>query len=277
MITGSDCEGAGELFRVTTLDPSLSLPPGENLDFSKDFFGAESNLTVSGQLSAEMFALSLGDVYTFGPTFRAENSNTSRHVAEFWMIEPEMAFCDITGNMDLAENFVKKLVCFAMDNCMEDLTLFSRFVDKILLKTLENITNADFVRIPYKEAVDILIGSKTSFEFTVSHGADLQSEHERYLTEVHFKKPVILYDYPKTIKPFYMRLNDDGETVSAMDLLVPASANSSAAVSGKNGWMYLRCEWIRRNFQRSATGGILTQDDTAVFPIAVSDWDSNDC
>ncbi len=221
VITGSDCEGAGELFRVTTLDPCLSIPPGEKFDYSKDFFGAESSLTVSGQLSAEMFALSLGDVYTFGPTFRAENSNTSRHVAEFWMIEPEMAFCDLDGNMDIAETFVKHLVSFAMENCMEDLTLFSRFVDKTLQKTLENISSANFARIPYEEAVDILLGSKTSFEFDVSHGADLQSEHERYLTEVHFKKPVILYDYPKNIKPFYMRLNDNDETVAAMDLLVP--------------------------------------------------------
>jgi asparaginyl-tRNA synthetase len=218
VITGSDCEGAGELFRVTTLNQSSSK---EKIDFSNDFFGAESNLTVSGQLSAEMFALALGDVYTFGPTFRAENSNTSRHVAEFWMIEPEMAFCDLTGNMALGESLIKYLIQFSIDNCTEDLDLFARFVDKNLMKTLENIVNSDFIRLAYKEAVDILINSKMNFEFTVTYGSDLQSEHERYLTEKHFKKPVIIYNYPKAIKPFYMRLNDDQETVAAMDILVP--------------------------------------------------------
>ena len=168
-----------------------------------------------------MFALSLGDIYTFGPTFRAENSNTSRHVAEFWMIEPEMAFCDLTGNMDMGETFIKHLITFAIDNCAEDLGLFARFVDKSLMKTLESIVTSDFVRISYKKAIDVLLSSKQSFTFQVSYGTDLQSEHERYLTEQHFKKPVILYDYPKTIKPFYMRLNDDNETVGAMDILVP--------------------------------------------------------
>ena len=221
VITGSDCEGAGELFRVTTLKPSMPMNSDEKIDFSKDFFGAESNLTVSGQLSAEMFALALGDVYTFGPTFRAENSNTSRHVAEFWMIEPEMAFCDLAGNMDLGEALIKHLVRFAIDTCADDLNLFARFVDKTLMKTLENIISSDFFRIPYKDAIDILLGSKESFEFNLSYGSDLQSEHERYLTEKYFKKPIIIYDYPKTIKPFYMRLNDDGETVGAMDILVP--------------------------------------------------------
>jgi asparaginyl-tRNA synthetase len=168
-----------------------------------------------------MFALSLGDVYTFGPTFRAENSNTSRHVAEFWMIEPEMAFCDLVGNMDLGEAFIKHLVGFIIENCSEDIDLFSRFVDKTLMKTLENIISSEFLRIPYKEAIDILLGSKESFEYALAYGSDLQSEHERYLTEIHFKKPIIVYDYPKTIKPFYMRLNDDDETVGAMDILVP--------------------------------------------------------
>ena len=218
VITGSDCEGAGELFQVTTLNP---LSSNEKIDFSNDFFGAESNLTVSGQLSAEMFALALGDVYTFGPTFRAENSNTSRHVAEFWMIEPEMAFCDLTGNMDLGESLIKYLIQFSIDHCTEDLNLFARFVDKKLMKTLENIIDSEFIRLPYKEAVDILVNSKMKFEFKVTYGSDLQSEHERYLTENHFKRPVILYNYPKTIKPFYMRLNDDQETVAAMDILVP--------------------------------------------------------
>ena len=221
VITGSDCEGAGELFRVTTLNPFHSSGTEGKINFSDDFFGAESNLTVSGQLSAEMFALSLGDVYTFGPTFRAENSNTSRHVAEFWMIEPEMAFCDLTGNMKMGETLIKHLVAFAIDNCSEDLALFARFVDKHLLKTLEHIVASEFVRLPYKDAVDILLTSKESFNFQVAYGSDLQSEHERFLTEQQFKKPVIIYDYPKTIKPFYMRLNDDDETVGAMDILVP--------------------------------------------------------
>jgi len=221
IITGSDCEGAGELFRVTTLEASIQASSGNEDIYSNDFFGRESNLTVSGQLTAEMLALSLGDVYTFGPTFRAENSNTSRHVAEFWMIEPEMAFCDLDGNMSLGEDLIKYLVSFTMDHCMEDLDLFARFVDKTLLKTLENIAGSEFVRVPYKEAVDILLASRLSFDFPVSYGSDLQSEHERYLTETHFKKPIIIYDYPKTIKPFYMRLNDDDETVGAMDILVP--------------------------------------------------------
>lgn len=221
VITGSDCEGAGELFRVTTLNPPIPTTSNQKVDFSNDFFGTESNLTVSGQLSAEMFALSLGDVYTFGPTFRAENSNTSRHVAEFWMIEPEMAFCDLIGNMELGEDLIKYLISFTIDRCAEDLDLFARFVDKKLMYTLNNIVSSDFERVPYKEAVTILSHSKQSFDFDVAYGADLQSEHERYLTETHFKKPVIIYDYPKTIKPFYMRLNDDGETVGAMDILVP--------------------------------------------------------
>ena len=221
IITGSDCEGAGELFRVTTLNPPIPLIKNDKIDFSGDFFGTESNLTVSGQLSAEMFALALGDVYTFGPTFRAENSNTSRHVAEFWMIEPEMAFCDLIGNMELGEALIKYLLNFCIDHCSQDLELFARFVDKQLMATLENIISSDFERLPYKEAVDILIDSKKAFTYSVSHGSDLQSEHERYLTETHFKKPIILYDYPKTIKPFYMRLNDDGQTVAAMDILVP--------------------------------------------------------
>jgi asparaginyl-tRNA synthetase len=214
IITGSDCEGAGELFRVTTLNPPES-------DFKNDFFGKEASLTVSGQLSVEMFALSLGDVYTFGPTFRAENSNTSRHVAEFWMIEPEMAFCDLSGNMDLAEELIKNLIDYALTNCADDVALFANFVDKQLRATLENICANAFIRLPYKEAIEILKKAKKPFEHPVTYGSDLQSEHERFLTEKRFKKPVIVYDYPKTIKPFYMRLNDDNETVAAMDVLVP--------------------------------------------------------
>ena len=221
IITGSDCEGAGELFRITTLMPDQVTVKDGKVDFSEDFFGTEANLTVSGQLSAEMLALSLGDVYTFGPTFRAENSNTSRHVAEFWMVEPEMAFCDLTGNMDLAEELIKFLIPWIIDNCAEDLDLFARFVDKSLMATLDNIVSSEFVRLPYENAIELLNKSGNKFEYEVSFGKDLQSEHERYLCEQHFKKPVILYNYPKTIKPFYMRLNDDDRTVAAMDVLVP--------------------------------------------------------
>lgn len=221
ILTGSDCEGAGELFKVTTLD--LMNPPTKNgaVDYSLDFFGKEANLTVSGQLSAEMFALALGDVYTFGPTFRAENSNTRRHVAEFWMVEPEMAFCDLTGNMDFAEEMIKYLVASLMEECLDDLELFAKFVDKGLMSTLENVASSDYTRLSYEEAVEILSKSGKKFEFDIDFGKDLQSEHERYLTEHHFKNPVMVYDFPKNIKPFYMRLNDDNKTVAAMDVLVP--------------------------------------------------------
>ncbi len=221
ILTGSDCEGAGELFKVTTLDlDNIPMSDG-NVDYEKDFFGKEANLTVSGQLSAEMFALSLGDVYTFGPTFRAENSNTPRHVAEFWMIEPEMAFCDISENMTMAETMLKFLIQHIMDNCKEDLNLFAKFVDKNLMATLNNIVSSNFKRLQYEEAVEILKESGNKFEYPIEYGNDLQTEHERYLTENHFKKPVIVYNYPKTIKPFYMRINDDGKTVAAMDVIVP--------------------------------------------------------
>jgi len=220
LITGSDCEGAGEMFRVTSLDPGAVKKAGK-LEFDKDFFGQESNLTVSGQLSAEMFALSLGDVYTFGPTFRAENSNTSRHVAEFWMLEPEMAFCDLSGNMDHGEELVKTLVRHAMDHCEEDMALFSRFVDKRLPALLDTLVNTEFARLPYTEAIHILEKSGKTFEYPVSYGIDLQSEHERFLAETYFKKPVFIINYPREIKPFYMRMNEDEKTVAAMDLLVP--------------------------------------------------------
>ena len=223
IITGSDCEGAGEMFRVTTLDLN-HLPKndqGNAIDFGHDFFGKESNLTVSGQLSAEMLALALGDVYTFGPTFRAENSNTSRHMAEFWMVEPEMAFCDLNGDMDVAEDFLKYLIDHIMTHCAEDVDLFFKFVDKQLKDTLNSILTSEFIRLPYSEAVLILEKHNKKFEYPVSFGKDLQSEHERFLTENHFKKPVIVYNYPKTIKPFYMRINDDDTTVAAMDILVP--------------------------------------------------------
>jgi len=222
IVTASDCEGAGEMFRVTALDPD-NLPKTDGaVDYSLDFFGKQANLTVSGQLEAEMFALALGDVYTFGPTFRAENSNTRRHSAEFWMVEPEMAFCDLEGDMDLGEEMVKYLVTYAMETCSDDLELFAKFVDKGLMATLENIASSDFIRLPYREAVDILSRAKDKFDYDVGFGKDLQSEHEHYLTEQHFKGPVIVYDYPATIKPFYMRVNPDGETVTAMDVLVPS-------------------------------------------------------
>lgn len=221
IITGSDCEGAGELFRVTTLP--MDHPPllDGKTDYAKDFFGKEANLTVSGQLSAEMFALALGDVYTFGPTFRAENSNTSRHVAEFWMVEPEMAFCDLNGNMDLGEEIIKFLTGFILDACRDDIELFAKYVDKQLMTTLNNVAESEFERISYTTAAEILKQSGKSFEFEIDFGTDLQTEHERYLTETHFKKPVIVFDYPKTLKPFYMRLNNDQKTVAAMDVLVP--------------------------------------------------------
>lgn len=222
IITGSDCEGAGEMFRVTTLDLD-NLPRTEDgkVDYSKDFFGKETNLTVSGQLSAETFAMAFRNVYTFGPTFRAENSNTTRHAAEFWMIEPEMAFADLLDNMDLAEDMLKFIIRYVMENAPEEMEFFNSFVDTTLLERLENILENDFGRVSYTEAVDLLIQSGQTFEFPVAWGIDLQTEHERYLTEQIFKKPVFVTDYPKEIKAFYMRMNDDQKTVAAMDLLVP--------------------------------------------------------
>jgi asparaginyl-tRNA synthetase len=221
IITGSDCEGAGELFKVTTL--SLENPPKKEgkVDYSQDFFGSLANLTVSGQLAAEMLALALGDVYTFGPTFRAENSHTSRHVAEFWMVEPEMAFCDLEGNMDLAEDIIKHLTAYIVDECTDDLELFAKFVDKDLMSTLDLVASSVPVRLPYTNALEILKKSGEKFEYDIDFGKDLQTEHERYLVEHHFKKPVIIFNYPKNIKPFYMRLNDDDRTVAAMDVLMP--------------------------------------------------------
>jgi len=221
IITGSDCEGAGELFRVTTIDAKN--PPrtqsGE-IDYAKDFFARPTYLTVSGQLEAEAFASALSKVYTFGPTFRAENSNTSRHSNEFWMIEPEMAFCDLNGNMDLAEEIVKYLIVDLRENCAEELGLFAKFVDKELLARLDFVVERKFQRITYTDAIELLKKSGEKFEFPVEYGLNLQSEHERWLTEKQ-KCPVTVFNYPKEIKPFYMRLNDDGKTVTAMDLLVP--------------------------------------------------------
>jgi len=215
IITASDCEGAGELFRVTTLDPSKKIDP------SADFFGKPTYLTVSGQLAAETFACALSNVYTFGPTFRAENSNTTRHASEFWMIEPEMAFCDLGGDMDLAEAFVKDLIRDTLETSAEEMAFFDRFVDKGLLERLQWVLDRPFERVAYHDAVEILLQSGQSFEYPLQHGLNLQSEHERYLTETHFKCPITVYNYPKAIKPFYMRANDDDETVAAMDVLVP--------------------------------------------------------
>lgn len=222
IITGSDCEGAGEMFQVTTLDLNNvpKLPDG-SVDYSKDFFGKAAHLTVSGQLNGEMYALGLGDIYTFGPTFRAENSNTTRHAAEFWMIEPEMAFADIYDDMDLAEDMVRTCVKHVMDKCPDDLALFDKFVELGLIAKLQNIVDNGFARITYAEAIDIMKKSGHKFEYEPEFGIDMQTEHERYLAETHFKRPVIVRDYPKEIKAFYMRLNDDGRTVAAMDVLVP--------------------------------------------------------
>ena len=222
IITGSDCEGAGELFRVTTLDPeNPPRLPNDGVDYRQDFFGRCTFLTVSGQLEAEAFACALSKVYTFGPTFRAENSNTSRHASEFWMIEPEMAFCDLQCNMDLAEELVKFLVHDIRENCPDELELFGKFVDRELGLRLEFVVERPFQRITYTEAIELLRRSGEKFEFPVEYGLNLQSEHERWLTEKHFKSPITVYNYPKEIKPFYMRLNEDGKTVTAMDLLVP--------------------------------------------------------
>ena len=221
VITTSDCEGAGEMFQVTTLDLARLAELQTELDFSQDFFGKPASLTVSGQLEAEIYATSVGDCYTFGPTFRAENSNTSRHLAEFWMVEPEMPFFELEDNMGLAQEFIQSVVRDVLANCEEDMEFFNLRIDKTVLETLSNIIENDFKRLPYTEAVEILTSSGHEFEYPVEWGRDLQSEHERYLTEQHFKQPVILFDYPRTIKPFYMRCNEDGKTVRAMDVLVP--------------------------------------------------------
>ena len=224
IITASDCEGAGEMFQVTTLDlQHLARNQVQEIDFKFDFFDRPSYLTVSGQLAAETYACALGKVYTFGPTFRAENSNTSRHLAEFWMIEPEMAFYELPQNMDLAEAFIKRLIRDPLEKCAEDLEFFQLRIDesKTLIQRLEKVVESEFVRLPYTEAVEILQKAERKFDYPVEWGIDLQSEHERFLTEVHFEQPVILYDYPKSIKPFYMYCNDDDKTVRAMDVLVP--------------------------------------------------------
>ncbi len=222
IITGSDCEGAGEMFKVTTLDlDNLPMTEDGKVDYSQDFFGKPTSMTVSGQLEAETYALAFRKVYTFGPTFRAENSNTARHASEFWMIEPEVAFADLNDNMELAEAMIKYIIKYVLENAPEEMQFFNSFVDKGLLERLENIVNSDFVRITYTEAVDLLLKSGQEFKYPVEWGIDLQTEHERYITEQIFKKPVFVTDYPKEIKAFYMRLNDDDKTVAACDLLVP--------------------------------------------------------
>ena len=222
IITASDCEGAGEMFRVTTLDPE-NAPRLENgqIDYSQDFFGKPASLTVSGQLNAENFAMAFGNVYTFGPTFRAENSNTQRHAAEFWMIEPEIAFADLNDDMNLAEDMIKYIIRFVMERCPDEMDFFNSFVDKGLTDRLRHVADSDFGRVSYTEAVEILQKSGHTFDYPVSWGCDLQTEHERFLTEQHFKRPVFVTDYPKEIKAFYMRMNDDGKTVAAADCLVP--------------------------------------------------------
>ncbi len=221
IITANDCEGAGELFRVTTLDPQNPPLLDGKVDWSRDFFGEQTGLTVSGQLQGELFATAFSDIYTFGPTFRAENSNTSRHAAEFWMIEPEIAFADLRDNCQLGEDFLRYLVTYALDHCHEDLDFFNQRIEKGLIEKLETLAKANFTTVTYTEAVERLQKSGQKFEFPVEWGLDLQSEHERYLTEKVFNGPVFVTDYPKQIKAFYMRMNDDGKTVAAMDLLVP--------------------------------------------------------
>ena len=222
LITGSDCEGAGEMFRVTTLDPN-DPPKNEDgtTDFSQDFFGKETNLTVSGQLNGETYAMAFKNIYTFGPTFRAENSNTTRHAAEFWMIEPEMAFADLKDDMILAESMIKYIIRYVMENAPEEMQFFNNFVDKGLIERLEHVVNSDFGHVTYTEAIEILEKHNDEFDYKVFWGCDLQTEHERYLTEKEFKRPVFVTDYPKEIKAFYMKLNEDGKTVAAMDCLVP--------------------------------------------------------
>jgi asparaginyl-tRNA synthetase len=222
IITGSDCEGAGEMFRISTLDfTDMPMDQDKKVDFTKDFFGKETSLTVSGQLAAEAFALAFRNVYTFGPTFRAENSNTARHAAEFWMIEPEIAFADLNDDMELAEDMMKYVISYVMENAPEEMEFFNSFVDKGLIERLNSVVNADFGKVTYTEAVDILQKSGKEFQYPVTWGCDLQTEHERYLTEEVYNRPLFVTDYPKEIKSFYMRVNEDNKTVAAMDLLVP--------------------------------------------------------
>lgn len=253
IITASDCEGAGEMFRVTTVDAkSPPLDDSGTVDFGADFFAKQTYLTVSGQLEAETFACALGNVYTFGPTFRAEDSHTSRHASEFWMIEPEMAFCDLQGDMDVAEEFVKALIRDVREHCSDDLELFGKFIDQELLSRLDFVLERPFVRLAYSEAIEILQRSGKKFEYAPKYGANLQSEHERFLTEEHCKCPVTVFNYPKEIKPFYMRLNDDKKTVAAMDVLVPGIGEIVGGSQREE-----RLDALRANLQRH---GLSEQD-----------------
>ena len=255
IITASDCEGAGEMFQVTTLD--VSNPPRTQdgaLDYSQDFFGKRANLTVSGQLNAENFAMAFGDVYTFGPTFRAENSNTQRHAAEFWMIEPEMAFCDLVGDMDVAEAMIKHIIRTVVEKCPQEMAFFNSFVDKGLIERLEHVASSDFGRVTYTEAVEILQKNNDKFDYKVEWGCDLQTEHERYLTEQVFQRPVFVTDYPKEIKAFYMRLNDDGKTVAATDCLVPGIGEIIGGSQREEYWWY--CDLRRYGSCRHAGFGL---------------------
>ncbi len=253
IITASDCEGAGEMFHVTTLDPTS--PQAQS--YENDFFGKATYLTVSGQLEGEAFATALSNIYTFGPTFRAENSNTTRHASEFWMIEPEMAFCDLTGNMDLAEDFVKYLIHDTLENNEGDLDIFARFVDKGLLDRLHFVAEKPFQRVSYTEAVEILIQSGQKFDFPVSYGVNLQSEHERFLTEKHFKCPTTIYNYPKEVKPFYMRLNDDEKTVTAMDVLVPGIGEIVGGAQREERIDILKANMAKHNLSQEDYGWYL--------------------
>ena len=253
IITASDCEGAGNMFRVSTLDPN-KLPKDDkgNVDYSQDFFGKAAYLTVSGQLNVETYCAGMSRVYTFGPTFRAENSNTSRHAAEFWMIEPEIAFCDLEENMNWAEKFLKRLIDDVLRDCAEDITFFSDQIDKTLRATLEHVLQSPFIRLSYTDAIGILQKSGKKFDFKVDWGTDLQSEHERFLTEEHFKRPVILFDYPRTIKPFYMRVNDDGKTVRAMDVLVPKVGEIIGGSEREHRYSLLRERVMEQNLDTEA-------------------------
>ena len=273
LITASDCEGAGEMFRVTTLDMD-NIPRNEDgsVDYKQDFFEKSANLTVSGQLEAECFALAFGKVYTFGPTFRAENSNTARHAAEFWMIEPEIAFADLADDMQLAHDLIKYVIRYVLDNCADDMKFFNDFIDKGLIDRLTALLDSEFGHVTYTEAVEILEQHKDQFEYPVYWGCDLQTEHERFLTEQIYKRPVFVTDYPKEIKAFYMRLNDDGKTVAAMDLLVPGVGEiiGEKSVLICSMTVLLSSVWMKR-----ITGGISTSESTVEQSTQASVWALN--
>ena len=259
LITGSDCEGAGEMFQVTTLDlNNLPMTEDGKVDFSKDFFNKPTNLTVSGQLNGETYAMAFKNIYTFGPTFRAENSNTTRHAAEFWMIEPEIAFADLEDDMMLAESMLKYVINYVLENAPEEMAFFNNFVDKGLLDRLRNVVENDFARVTYTEAIDILSKHNDKFDYEVSWGCDLQTEHERYLTEQIYKRPVFVTDYPKEIKAFYMKLNDDGKTVAAVDCLVPGIGEIIGGSQREDDYDKLLARIMSLDFQRMTTSSTLT-------------------